>query len=155
MIFRLLARMFFISAPEKDPSATRFKDKNVQEAAKIVDSYTLVLETAAMVAGVDVLSYPKDQIKEAIIKTLRSTEDALGFGGADNGQLIDHLKACYIGLSKFQEGFTPEIKEDLEKYRFFVERAALEEIQRMEELGRLGFGSEMARTSDAPMAPPV
>lgn len=152
MIFRLLSRMFFISVPEKDPSANRFKKKDVQQAARIVDEYGKILDGIEILSGTAQLPYPKDQIKEAIIKTLKSTEDSLGFGGADNGQLIEHLKTCYIGLSKFQDGFSLEIKKDIEQYKFFLEKSALEEIKRMEELGRIGFGSETARSSDAPLA---
>jgi hypothetical protein len=65
----------------------------------IVQAYGKILETSAPVPGTvadaSKLPYPKQQIKEAIVAALRSTDDP---------QIREHLKIGYIQLSDWQEG---------------------------------------------------
>lgn len=66
---------------------------------QIVQAYGNTLETAAptpgTVADANKLPYTKQQIKEAIVSALRSTDDA---------QTKEYLKIGYIQLSDWQEG---------------------------------------------------
>ena len=65
----------------------------------IVQAYGKILETSAPVPGTvadaSKLPYPKQQIKEAIVVALCSTDDP---------QIKEHLKVGYIQLSDWQEG---------------------------------------------------
>ena len=65
----------------------------------IVQAYGKILETSVPVPGTvadaSKLPYPKQQIKEAIVAALRSTDDP---------QMKEYLKVGYIQLSDWQEG---------------------------------------------------
>ena len=65
----------------------------------IVQAYGKILETSAPVPGTvadaSKLPYPKQQIKDAIVAALRSTDDP---------QMKEHLKVGYIQLADWQEG---------------------------------------------------
>lgn len=85
--------------------ATRLENQEPDSGAsntdfvKVVQAYGKILETSAPVPGTvddaEKLPYSKQQIKEAIVAALRSTDDP---------QTKEHLKVGYIQLSDWQEG---------------------------------------------------
>jgi flagellar basal body-associated protein FliL len=69
------------------------------DSVRIIQAYGKILETSTPVPGTvadaSKLPYPKQQIKDAIVAALRSTDDQ---------QMEEYLKAGYIQLSDWQEG---------------------------------------------------
>jgi len=85
--------------------ATRLEDREQTSEStdidfvRIIKAYGKILETSAPVPGTVVdaskLPFPKQQIKDAIVAALRSTDDP---------HMKEHLKVGYIQLSDWQEG---------------------------------------------------
>ncbi len=75
------------------------KGRETDDAFTIVGNYGEILEKSAPAPGcaadVKKLPYPKKEIKEALIKVLKNTDDP---------QMKEHLKIGYISLSNWQEG---------------------------------------------------
>jgi hypothetical protein len=113
----LFSRLFHRSAP---PPAT--KKLSAAEVENIVHAYAAALSSRkSMISDASELPYPKATIKAALIAAISVTQ---------NAAMREQLKACFITLAGWQEGYGPgpdsfALKQmDSEDTLAFVKRVA-------------------------------